>query len=66
MHKKKNTYILIYIFSLTENLWILSRNQTLGNEFKDKIYKYLDSIDVSRAGLVDTNFENCTSQQYSG
>lgn len=54
------------ILGHTENLWILSRNQTLGSEFKDKIYNYLDSIDVSRAGLVDTNFENCTSQQYSG
>ncbi|XP_054708178.1 apolipoprotein D-like [Uloborus diversus] len=54
------------ILGHTENLWILSRNKTIGNEYKQHIYNYLDSIDVSRAGLVDSNFENCTSQQYSG
>ncbi|XP_055926480.1 apolipoprotein D-like [Argiope bruennichi] len=49
------------ILGHTENLWILSRNKTLSEDFKERIYGFLDSKDISRAGLVETNFQNCTA-----
>ncbi|XP_015927987.2 lopap [Parasteatoda tepidariorum] len=53
------------ILGHTENLWILSRNKTLSEEHKETIYNKLDTLNINRAGLVETTFENCTSSKYS-
>ncbi|XP_067144631.1 apolipoprotein D-like [Centruroides vittatus] len=44
----------------TENLWILSRQILLKPEYLNKMFDVIDSLNISRATLIDTNFNNCT------